>query len=78
MKAAIATLLILIGSFAANADEVRIASPIRVDPIGQCRLVTIKRTTIYVDRYGHEVYREVSYRRAYLCEQHPSCRRCHE
>ena len=43
-----------------------------------CRPVLIRRTTIYVDEFGCEVYRTVSHRRAVLCETPRFCRECRE
>lgn len=80
MKTALLALALAFGvSFQSQAGEVWIPeSPYRHVPIQQeCRPVLIKRTTVYVDRYGCEVYRTVTYRRAYLCEDNPPpCRTC--
>ena len=45
--------------------------------VSECRPVLVRRTTIYVDELGYEVYRTVSYRRAVLCESSrcEDCRR---
>lgn len=66
----------------ATASEVWVPEIGHYVPIHQeqpvCRSVLVRRTTIYVDRCGRELYRTVSYRRAYLCDEHPvdDCRPC--
>ena len=72
MRTLLAILLLLCST--ANADVIRIPDfeqPRRCFEHRECRPVTIRRTTIYVDQYGRELWREVSYRRAWLCEDAP-------
>ena len=88
MKTILTALCLLLAASVARADEwePRISTPWPTGRPGgrdvyserECRPVLIRRTTIYVDQFGYEVYRSVSYRRAMLCESPRFCRECRE